>query len=259
MDTLIKFYKTIIIIVGISVILVGVKENNQTNSASIINNYADKREHSVGVLPSAVEENKSLPVFIDKEPNPHNNPAITKQEFVYPYPEYITVRITGVKECKNVNGSYKEVVRVPFKDYVKGVLANEWGHSWHEESIRAGAIAVKMYALNAINTGGKWGGEEYGIVYDCDWDMVYNPNITRESTNKAVDDTWDYILVDANEEPVKKIHFLAWWGACINWLGDEGNCIGQWNSKKDAENGMTFDEILPKYFYGTQVINLRGE
>jgi len=144
------------------------------------------------------------------------------------------------------------IVEVAFKDYVKGVLANEWGHSWHEESIRAGAVAVKMYALNAINTGGKWGGYESGIVYDCDWDMVYNPNITRDSTDKAVDDTWDYYVVDSEGE-LAKPHFLAWWGACINWLGASGNCIGQWDSKNDAENGMLWQDILTKYLLETEV------
>jgi len=180
----------------------------------------------------------------------------TEEVFTYPYPEYISVRITGKKTCEE--GMEFTVVEIPFKDYVKGVLANEWGHDWDEESIKAGAVAVKMYAWNAVLNGGKWGGYEYGVVYDCDWDMVYNPYITRDSTDKAVDATWDYILVEDNT-PKKKVHFLAWYGACINWVGDSGDCIGQWNSKEDAEEGMKFDEILEKYFYNSKVINLKQE
>lgn len=181
-------------------------------------------------------------------------------EKVYPYPEYISVRITGVKECDEVNGRYTHIEIVPFKDYIKGVLANEWGANWTSEeeyeSIKAGAVAVKAYALNAVLNGGKWGGFQYGNVYDCDWDMVYDPDITRPQHNQAVEDTWDYYLVDESGEVPRKIHFLAWYTACVNWLGDTGHCMGQWKSRDDAMNGMTFDEILVKYYYNMQVVNV---
>ena len=184
-----------------------------------------------------------LVMIVEPTPTPTPTPVFIPQPL--PYPEYITVRVTKLQECR-ANAPFR-VIEVPFKDYVKGVLANEWGANWTEvESFRAGAIAVKMYAWDAVRTGGKWGGYDYGIVYDCDWDMVYNPNITREITNKAVDDTWDTFITDVNNEPMR-VHFLAWYGACANWLGADANCIGQWNSKADAENGMTYEEILFKY------------
>ena len=169
---------------------------------------------------------------------------------VYPYPEYITVRVTGQQECKD--GAPFRVVKVPFKKYVKVVLANEWGHKWHEESLRAGAVAVKMYAWNAVLTGGKW---DVGDVYDCDWDMVYNPSLSFTSTNRAVNDTWDYYLLNSKGDLFAP-HFLAWYGACINWLGDTGKCIGQWNSKADAENGMTWQKITEKYFYNVKIVEV---
>lgn len=177
--------------------------------------------------------------------------SMPEKTVVYPYPEHILVRITGTQECEA--GPYR-IVKVPFKKYVKIVLANEWGRDWNEESLKAGAVSVKMYAWYAVETGGKWG---VGDVYDCDWDMVYNPSIRFDTTDQAVIDTWDYYLLDSKGDLFMP-HFLAWYGACLGWLGDTGKCLGQWNSLADAENGMTWTEILEKYYRDTKLVELKG-
>lgn len=176
------------------------------------------------------------------------------KEIVYPYPEYIRVIITGTQECDD-SGAYQRVAKVPFKEYTKVVLANEWGRYWNEESLKAGAVAVKMFAWYAVETGGKW---YAGNVYDCDWDMVYNPRLQFDTTDRAVDDTWDYYLLDS-EGDLFMPHFVAWYGACLNWLGDTGKCMGQWDSLADAENGMTWTEILKKYYRDTELVKIKGE
>lgn len=181
---------------------------------------------------------------------------------LYKLPETITVRVTGDKEC---DGDARYVLTdVPFKEYVKGVLGNEWGPDWDEESLRAGAVAVKMFAWHSVIVAGDWvettvywdgrwqpsrvllGGKWIDAhVYDCNWDMVYNPAIRSEATDKAVDDTWNYILVDENGEPIRTF-FNAWYGGCLEQ--EEENCMGQWNSLEDAQEGMTWEEILAKYY-----------
>jgi len=45
---------------------------------------------------------------------------------------------------------------IPFEKYVKGVLPHEWIRSWHTESLRAGAIAIRTYAANWVMNGGKY-------------------------------------------------------------------------------------------------------
>ena len=47
---------------------------------------------------------------------------------------------------------------VPFEDYVPAVLGNEWISSWDDESLMAGAVAVRSYSAWWVNAGGK---------YDC--------------------------------------------------------------------------------------------
>ena len=162
----------------------------------------------------------------------------------YQMPETIDIRITGNKECSDTNGVYYRIETVEFKEYVKTVLANEWYNTLEYESIKAGAVAVKMYAINAVVTGGKW---ENAHVYDCDWDMVYNPNLRFDITDKAVDETWEILLLDKKGN-IFQTHFLAHYYACINIMNLEGKCLGAWNSNRDAINGMTYLDILEKYY-----------
>lgn len=45
---------------------------------------------------------------------------------------------------------------ISLEKYVRGVLPHEWIRSWHSESLRAGAIAIRTYAANWIMNGGKY-------------------------------------------------------------------------------------------------------
>ena len=45
---------------------------------------------------------------------------------------------------------------IPLEKYVRGVLPHEWIRSWHAESLRAGAIAIRTYAANWVTRGGKY-------------------------------------------------------------------------------------------------------
>lgn len=158
----------------------------------------------------------------------------------YQIPETITVRITGKKTCE-----YPQrytTVQMDFKEYVKGVLPNEWGRSWDMDSLRAGAVAVKMYAWSMY--------QAKGYVWDCTWDQVYNPSVKSARTDQAVDDTWDLYLFK-NGKPVRTF-YNAWMNGCN--IRNETNCMGQWKSKVLAEEGMSWKQILLQ-FYDGYIIN----
>ena len=72
-------------------------------------------------------------------------------------PQTVTVRVTGQHQCTPDMTYHTEVM--DFKEYVKGVLPAEWGRDWDEDSLRAGAVAVKMFAWRHML--GK------GYVWDC--------------------------------------------------------------------------------------------
>ena len=144
-------------------------------------------------------------------------------------PETIRVRITGDETC---DGKFSHVEIIDFKEYVKGVLAAEWGNRWHVNSLKAGAVAVKMFAIDAINQDGKWGAmpwaqDRVADVYDCNWDQVYKPEWRTAKSDQAVDDTWNNFLRYENGDPFPA-YFKAWDFGC-SIANEKGECMGQWN------------------------------
>ncbi|MCA9607554.1 MAG: carboxypeptidase regulatory-like domain-containing protein [Myxococcales bacterium] len=65
---------------------------------------------------------------------------------------------------------------IPFDDYIAGVLPHEWIPSWDDESLRAGAIAIRTYAWRWVASGGK---------YDCaDLDDTARSQVYRDDRNE---------------------------------------------------------------------------
>ncbi len=160
-----------------------------------------------------------------------------------PLPQYIRVRVSGYpySPC-DVKRDYTVEI-VDFKDYVKHVLPNEWNPRWHSESLRAGAIATKMYAWYWVALGGKWKDAD---VWDNVCDQVYNPNFSYASTNEAVDFTWNWALLRNNM--LLHTSYRATNELCIA-ASLEGNCLGQKESNEMALAGYTWDEILSHFYY----------
>ena len=146
-------------------------------------------------------------------------------------PREITVRITGQGECTD-NMVYQSV-QVDFRDYVKGVLPNEWHRDWPIESLRAGAVAVKVFAYHDVM--------EDGFVWDCNWDQVYDPAKRTPETDNAVDDTWNRWLF-------VKTYYDDYPEACASRGHD---CLSQWESKRLAGQGMMSRDILLNNYAGT--------
>ncbi|MDF1500229.1 MAG: carboxypeptidase regulatory-like domain-containing protein [Anaerolineales bacterium] len=158
-----------------------------------------------------------------------------------PIPETIRVRVTGYAYC-DLERPYT-VEMIDFKDYVKHVLPNEWVSSWPWESLRSGAMAVKMYAWYWIAQGGKWDDAD---VYDSTCDQVYNPAVSYASTNQAVDDTWNWRLT--RNDTLIQTQYRAYVSQC-----GSSDCMGQYESRDMALNGWTWDEILFHFYENTQL------
>jgi LysM repeat protein len=150
-------------------------------------------------------------------------------------PPTIRVRITGSAAC-NTNAPYT-VETIDFNSYVKNVLANEWAHWWPEESLKAGAVGVKMYAWYWIERGGKWSDAD---VIDSACDQRYRRGSSTARTDMAVDATWNFVLSKGgilfetrhNNAP-----------SC-----QPPHCMRQSGTADLARQGYSWEEILD-YFY----------
>jgi hypothetical protein len=157
-----------------------------------------------------------------------------------PLPATIRVRVTGYPYC-DLAREYT-VETVDFRQYAKHVLPNEWVASWPWESLRAGAMAVKMYAWSYIAVGGKWDDAD---VYDSTCDQVYNPAVSYNSTNQAVDFTWNWRLT--RDDQLLRTFYRAYLSQCDD-AGLLGNCMGQIESRDMAYDQYSWDEILMAFY-----------
>jgi hypothetical protein len=157
-----------------------------------------------------------------------------------PLPATIRVRVTGYPYCDTARPY--TVQTVDFKEYAKHVLPNEWVATWPWESIRAGAMAVKMYAWSYIAVGGKWPDAD---VYDSTCDQVYNPAYSYASTDQAVEDTWNWRL--SRGAGLLRTFYRAFYSQC-EAVQLQGNCMGQVESREMAYDAMTWDEILFAFY-----------
>ncbi len=162
-----------------------------------------------------------------------------------PIPKNIRIRVAGYPYHCDTDRDY-EIQIVDFKQYAKNVLPNEWA-LWSDDSLRAGAMAVKMYAWYWIALDGKWNDAD---VWDSTCDQVYNPNVEYASTNAAVEFTWNWVLSREN----KLIHtsYRRDYELCID-AHLEGNCMGQIESEDMAQEGYTWDEILYFFYHDTEL------
>jgi len=161
-----------------------------------------------------------------------------------PLPETIIVRVFGppYSPCDLSRTGYDTQV-IDFKDYVKHVLPNEWLYAWPGESLRAGAMATKMYGWFWVDYPGSWD------VRDDICDQVYNPTIEYDSTNAAVDFTWNWRLT--RDDDLILPHYLDTYQRCMDY--GWGDCIGQLDTYWHAlgNNGyekLTWDEMLELYY-----------
>ncbi|GAB4527271.1 MAG: hypothetical protein OHK0046_44920 [Anaerolineae bacterium] len=174
---------------------------------------------------------------------PENEPFFFSHDVI---PPTIKVGITGYLHCRdwlNAGQPVQRIEEMPFSDYVKNVLPNEWVNTWPIESLRAGAVAVKMFAWWRINLGGVRPGGAHVVDNTCD--QVYVGGSARATTNAAVDDTWNDIM-RANGRVVE-IHYLNTDENCALYFPNV-RCMGQWGSKARADEGMTWQDILHYYY-----------
>jgi hypothetical protein len=139
---------------------------------------------------------------------------------------------------------------VDFRAYAKNVLSREWIGSWTTESLRSGALAVKLYAWyqvlhwrGGVNTAG-----ECFDLRDDTYDQVYDPaKATWSSAAAAVDATWGTRVLKNGAI------FPTYYNAGTAYEPCGANATGwklwQWGSQACGLDGRTAAEIMLIYYY----------
>ncbi|HEX6292352.1 MAG TPA: SpoIID/LytB domain-containing protein [Herpetosiphonaceae bacterium] len=205
---------------------------------------------------SATREHQAEPEVIDvqphrsesgaaQEPGPANPPLASEVGA-------LATNTTPPSTIRVYRVSLGRIDTVNFNYYVKHVLPSEWISSWHAESLRAGAMAVKTYGWY-WTIYSKYPGAGYDVK-DTTADQVYNPNVSYASTDAATDANWGYKMT--RNGAIFQAHYCA---GSYNSSRTSGQCsenhgwtvgtyMSQWGSKWYADNGRTWQWMVPFYY-----------
>ncbi len=110
-------------------------------------------------------------------------------------PEKIRLGITGSSNCVVPAPGEVRVVEMPFADYLRNVLPNEWFATWPDASLDAGAVAVKQFAWYTAFIERKWSNQGYNFdLLDSTCDQHYVRNSYTAATDAALKRTWALTL-----------------------------------------------------------------
>jgi peptidoglycan hydrolase-like amidase len=153
----------------------------------------------------------------------------------------------------------RQVVTVPFKDYVRDAVLAEWIPSWDEAALETGAIAIKTYAWYWVN---HYGGffRTKSNCFDVTDDIAfqrYVPGSSREAGVRAVNKTWSVLAKRSGK--VFQASYRAYIRAPRESCGVEtdGKTLSQWGSQACAEAGMSAAAILRTYYPDVQLSTAR--
>lgn len=161
-------------------------------------------------------------------------------------PDFIRVARTFSSSCVYPPTNVQRVDRVPFMDYVRGVLPNEWIASWQPAALDAGAVAIAQYAWSAGFAQRKW--TRYGYpfdVLDSTCDQVYkdrDPARNYAATDAAVSRMWGAALLRNGAL------FTTFYRARDEQCGSNLDCMGQYGSQDLALQGWSGLQILQHYY-----------
>ncbi len=154
------------------------------------------------------------------------------------------------------HGADYQVHTVDFMKYVQHVLPREWLASWDSdgrESLRAGAVAVKMYGWYHVLHSASTGSGCYDVDSTTSY-QVWDPNLEDTRTNAAVLDTWDYYLMYNSDGTPFETQYRS--GSVDDTCGElnggtpPGNIMSQWGSYDcAATDGYPWYTILSMYYF----------
>ncbi len=165
------------------------------------------------------------------------------------YPSVIRV---AIRAYNNPYGPILWVQTVGFEEYCADVLSNEWLPTWRPEALRAGAIAVKMFAwyhsLHPVKT--------VNWTYDVDNTTNYQEFKYQSGTfqtDQAVKDTWKIAYTPANGE-ILPLKYRSGIPSNPNWAYIGSDFMSQWGSQYWANMGnLNFTNILGLFYRGETI------
>lgn len=167
---------------------------------------------------------------------------------------------------ENRNKGITVINDVKLEDYLLGVVPCEMPYSWHEEALKAQAIAARSYAVANL---GKHASKGYDLKDNTEDQAYGGASSETEKTNKIVAQTYG-IVVTQNKQVIPAFYCASAGGKTVNtgnvWSKDlpylhsvpsfDGNIekmghgigMSQYGANNLAKDGYNAYQIL-KYYY----------
>jgi len=143
-----------------------------------------------------------------------------------------------------------------WNDYLQNVLPIEWMPSWPQNSLRAGAIACKMFAwyhhLNPI--------KQSGFSFDVDNTVnfqAFKERVNQPETDQAIQATQHLAYVKSDGE-IFELNYRAGYENSANAQYRNAQKMSQWGSEYWARRGYSPIQILQYYYEGRQLVRIPG-
>ena len=146
---------------------------------------------------------------------------------------------------------------MPFQTYVENVLPDEWISSWDEDSLRAGAVAVKSYAWYWVTHFGGYVTTPtncFDVTDDTDF-QTYRAGSATTRTTEAVLATWPVAVRTGGR--IDQASYRAYLHDSGESCGFDatGGVLSQWGSQNCVEEstGNKYNVILGAYYSGVEL------
>ncbi|WCK53970.1 SpoIID/LytB domain-containing protein [Aneurinibacillus sp. Ricciae_BoGa-3] len=194
-------------------------------------------------------------VFLTTAPKAQAQQTAKVGETPFPGSIRVAIRESRPGGEPNPRGRILYVEEVPTETYLRNVLPNEWLPSWEPEALKAGAIAIKMFAwyhhLNPITLENQ----------RFDVDNTVNFQVFREGTdmprtNAAFDDVENLAYVKANDEIIE-LNYRAGYPNDPNYQYRNAQKMSQNGSQYLADKrGQNMLQILQFYYEGRKLVRI---
>ncbi|MFB5190436.1 SpoIID/LytB domain-containing protein [Alicyclobacillus fastidiosus] len=152
-------------------------------------------------------------------------------------------------------GRITYVQSLPFYEYCEDVLPNEWFPSWNSESLKAGAMAIKMFAwyhhLHPVTID--------GFTFDVDNTtnfQLFRYMSAQPTTNAAFNAIQNQAYTNPNGEIIE-LNYRAGIQNDPNWQYRNAQKMAQWGSQYWAQQGQTFQQILQFYYVNRSLYRIQ--
>lgn len=174
-----------------------------------------------------------------------------------PFPKNIRVAVRDSRPGGDPDprGRIQYVMSIPFETYMRNVLPNEWVPDWNTESLKAGAMAIKMFGwfhtFNPI--------EQDNQRFDVDNSVnfqVYRDGTDMPRTNAAFDEIEKLGYIETDNDIVE-LPYRAGYPNDPNYQYRNAQKMAQNGSQYLADKrNYNMAQILKFYYEGKKLVQI---